>query len=58
MSEDPKRAVEHLEALDGELLPDREAMSVLRILPEAPDPVVDADPKTYEISPEDPPPGT
>ena len=56
MSKDSKTEHEELEEQDPELLPDREVMS--RVWPD-PDPVlIEPDTKTYEVSPEDPPPGT
>jgi hypothetical protein len=56
MSKDAKTEHEQLEEENGELLPDREVMT--RVWPD-PDPVlIEPDTKTYEVSPEDPPPGT
>jgi hypothetical protein len=55
MSEEAKREGEELEEQEGELLPDREVMSVARIEPEPPLLDLEIDPKTYEVSPEDPP---
>jgi hypothetical protein len=51
---DQDKKPEELEEQDGELLPDRALMSVVRTPEDAvlfPDP----DPPTYEVSPEDPP---
>jgi hypothetical protein len=56
MSDDPKRDVDELDEEQGELLEDREVMSVMRIVPEAA--LIEPDPKAYAASPEDPPPGT
>ncbi len=55
MSDEAKREDGELEGQDGELLPDREVMSVARIEPEPPLLDLELDSKTYEVSPEDPP---
>jgi hypothetical protein len=55
MSDEPKRERD-LEEQEGELLPDRDVMSIVRLEPGPP--LIEPDPKTYEVSPEDPPPGT